>query len=73
MNNRSWVFFLVFLTFLVGAGLYAFKLEIEDGTTPGAQQLTNFEVIAYYNNCDVVRYAPPGASRYAYLLDCTTK
>jgi hypothetical protein len=73
MDNKAWSFFLIFLAFLVSAGLYANHLEIENGITPGGKNASHFEVVAYYNNCDVIRYTPPGDARYAYLLDCTTR
>jgi len=73
MNERSWIVFIAFLAFLVSAGLYAYHLEIKNGITPGEKNNSHFEVVAYYNNCDVIRYAPPGDARYAYLLDCTTR
>ena len=73
MNERSWIVFVAFLVFLVCAALYANKLEIENDILPGSSGDSHFEVVAYYNNCDVIRYTPPGDARYAYLLDCTTR
>jgi hypothetical protein len=66
MNIKGFVIFFVgiaLLSFLINGA--ANWLESQPSTPD-----QKFEVVDTYRRCDVVRYSPTNASRYAYFLDC---
>lgn len=48
-----------------------FFRPLPKSASPGLKETKElYKVVDRYNNCDVVRYAPPNEARFHYFLNC---